>query len=485
MDRSSSGEHRVLVIGGGFGGLQVVKHLRRAPVRVTLVDARNFHLFRPLTYQVATGALSPSDVTYPLRSMFGSAANVRVLLAEVSGFDLAGRRVWLATGGDSGAPDWLEYDTLVVAAGSSYSYFGHEEWRSVAAEVKSLESAVSVRSRVLGAFERAELATAETDRRTDLTFVVVGAGPTGVEIAGQIGELARDTLQHDFKAIDPGKARILLVEAGERILPAFPASLSAKAARSLEKLGVTPTSQRTVVDIDAEGVTLKAPDGSTELVPALTVIWAAGVQASDLATKLGEQAGAEIDKAGRVTVGEDLTLSGHPEVIALGDMVRVSDGEGGVLDLPGVAPVAIQQGHYAARLITGRLEGRSARPFRYLNKGNLATIGRGRAVADLGLIRLSGPPAFVIWLVVHIWYLIGFQNRLMVMLRWSISFLTSGRTQGSRIIVGDSGPRDTGPPDTRPPAAGALEAGPLDTGPPEARPREGGEGVRSEPQGQR
>ncbi len=367
--------------------------------------------------------------------MFGSAPNVRVLLAEVCGFDLAERRVLLAPGPDSDAPDWLPYDTLVVAAGSSYSYFGHEEWRSVAAEVKSLESAVSVRSGVLGAFERAELATVETDRQADMTFVVVGAGPTGVEIAGQIGELARDTLKHDFKAIDPARARILLVEMGERILSTFPESLSAKAARSLEKLGVTSTTQRTVIDIDAESVTLRAPNGSTERIAARTVIWAAGVRASGLAAKLGEQAGAEVDEAGRVTVGRDLALPGHPEVFALGDMARVSDGAGGALKLPGVAPVAIQQGHYAARLITRRLEDRSARPFRYLNKGNLATIGRGRAVADLGLIRLSGPPAFVIWLVVHIWYLIGFQNRLVVMLRWSISFLTSGRTQGSRIIV--------------------------------------------------
>lgn len=430
---ASSG-HRVVVIGGGFGGIQVVKDLRRAPVSVTLIDRRNFHLFQPLTYQVATGALSPSDVTYPLRAIFGSDPNVSVMLEEVTGFDLDGRRVLLATDEHHAAPRAIEYDTLVLAAGSSYSYFGHDEWREVAGEVKSLESAIAVRSRVLDAFERAEVSTDRADCQAELTFVVVGAGPTGVEIAGQIAELARDTLQQYFKRIDPGDARILLVETGDRILTTFPPSLSAKATRALEKLGVTPTLNRTVVDIDRDGVSLQGPGDETQRVQARTVIWAAGVRASSLAGKLGELVGAEVDKAGRVTVNRDLTLPGHPEVIVLGDMVRVSDGAGGVQPLPGVAPVAIQQGAYAARLVRDRLIGRETRPFRYLDKGNLATIGRGRAVADLPLIRLSGLPAWMIWLGVHIWYLIGFQNRLVVLLRWSISFLTSGRAQGSRII---------------------------------------------------
>lgn len=436
MVRVAGGRHRVLVVGGGFGGLQVVKNLRRAPVDVTLVDSRNFHLFQPLTYQVATGSLSPSDVTYPLRAMFGSAPNVRVLLAEVIGFDLAARRVLLEHSAGSDAPESLEYDTLVVAAGSSYSYFGHDEWREVAGEVKSLESAIAVRSHVLLAFERAELALGARDRRAEMTFVVVGAGPTGVEIAGQLGELARGTLQASFQTIDPGEARILLVETGDRILASFPESLSRKATKSLRMLGVTPTLNRTVVDIACDGVSLQAPDRSTERIAARTVIWAAGVRASRLAQKLGQQSGADVDQAGRVTVRSDLTLASHPEVIALGDMVSVSDEHGGTQSLPGVAPVAIQQGHYAARLIIRRLQGKSARRFRYVNKGNLATIGRGRAVADLGVIRLSGLPAWLIWLIVHIFYLIGFQNRLVVMLRWSISFLTSGRVQGSRIITG-------------------------------------------------
>lgn len=435
MPVSSPDTHRVVVIGGGFGGIQVVKHLRHAPVSVTLVDCRNFHLFQPLTYQVATGALSPSDVSYPLRSIFGAYPNVSVLLAEVTGFDLEAREVKLDNGGRSDAPASLPYDTLVVAAGSSYSYFGHEEWRQVAGEVKSLESAIEVRSRVLDAFERAEATTTDSDRDADLTFVVVGAGPTGVEIAGQIGELARDTLQHYFKRIDPSEAKIILVETADRILTSFSQSLSDKAARSLRRLGVTPTVQRTVVDIDRDGVTLRAPGGQTERVAARTVIWAAGVRASGLAQKLGDATQAPVDKAGRVQVQPDLTIAGHPDVIAIGDMATVSDGAGGTRKLPGVAPVAIQQGAYVGRLITGRCRGVPPRkPFKYLDKGNLATIGRGRAIAERGPIRLSGLPAWGIWFGVHIWYLIGFQNRLVVLLRWAISFLTSGRQQGSRII---------------------------------------------------
>jgi NADH dehydrogenase len=429
----------VVVIGGGFGGMELVKRLRGAPgISVTLVDWRNFHLFQPLTYQVATGSLSPSDVTYPLRSLFGSAPNVNVLLAEVSGFDLAAHKVLLAGDEPTHPPSSLDYDTLVVAAGSSYSYFGHEEWREVAGEVKSLESALSVRSRVLTAFERAEMASDGRERAAAATFVVVGGGPTGVEIAGQIGELARDTLHRDFKNVHSGDVRILLVEMDDRLLTAFPESLSAKASRALRAVGVTPRVNRTVVDIDTDGVTLKAPDDSTERVSACTVIWAAGVRASGLASKLGEQSGADIDRAGRVAVGPDLTLPGHPEVIVLGDMASVRDQHGEPLKLPGLAPVAIQQGHYAARLIQQHLSGRSTRAFHYINKGNLATIGRGRAVADLGVIRLSGPLAWLIWLGVHIWYLIGYQNRLVVMLRWSVSFLSHGRAQGSRIIAGVS-----------------------------------------------
>jgi NADH:ubiquinone reductase (H+-translocating) len=427
--------HRVVVIGGGFGGIHVVKHLRHSPVTVTLVDCRNFHLFQPLTYQVATGSLSPGDITYPLRSLFGSDANVRVALAEVTGFDLEARKVLLESDRRHETPKELEYDTLVVAAGSSYSYFGHDEWREVAGEVKSLESALEVRSRILAALERAELASERSDRDAETTFVVVGGGPTGVEIAGQIGELTRDMLKRYFKHIDADEARIVLVETADRILTAFPESLSAKATKELEKIGVTVKVRTTVVDIDRDGVTLQSPDGSSERLQARTVIWAAGVRASGLATKLGELAHVDVDRAGRLTVEPDLTLPGHPEVIALGDMVNVRSANGGLQSLPGLAPVAIQQGEYAARLVRHRLDGRPTAPFRYFDKGNLATVGRGSAVAEIGFLRLSGLPAWVIWLVVHIFYLIGYQNRLVVILRWSISFFSSGRAQGSRIIM--------------------------------------------------
>jgi NADH:quinone reductase (non-electrogenic) len=436
--------HRVAVVGGGFGGINAVERLRKLPVDITLVDRRNFHLFQPLSYQVATGALSPGEVAYPLRALFAKADNVSVLLAEVTGFDLGARRLELEPVDGGPEPDPVEYDTLIVAAGSSYSYFGHEEWRENAAEVKSLESALKVRSEILSAFERAELADDPGERAAQLTFVIVGGGPTGAEMAGQIGELARDTLPRDFRSFDSRSARVLLVEAGDRLLNAFPPSLSAKAARSLERLGVTPVLDRTVVGIDKGSVTLQAPDGSTEEIPTRTVIWAAGVSASSLAGMLGEQAGAEVDGAGRVAVDDRLTLKGHPEVLVLGDMARVHDAQGKAVDLPGVAPVAIQQGRYAAQLVADRFEGRTAAPFHYHDKGNVATLGRGAAIADLGLVRLGGVLAWFVWLVIHLWYLIGFQNRLLVLIRWSVSFVTHGR--GARLInvYGDGDARDAG-----------------------------------------
>lgn len=423
--------HRVAIVGGGFGGLRAAQHLRASPVQITLIDRRNFHLFQPLTYQVATGALSAGEVTYPLRGMFKSSPNVRVMLAEVAGFDLARREVLLDDVPGVTAPPSVAYDTLIVAAGSSYSYFGHEEWREFAAEVKTLESATAVRSRLLRAFENAEIASAD-EREAEMTFVVVGAGPTGVEMAGQIGELARDTLRDEFRSIDPRNARVLLLDAADRVLPTFPPSLSARAKRSLERLGVTPMTLQTVIGVDAESVTVSGQDGTEVRIPARTVIWAAGVTASGLGTRLSELTGAGVDASGRLTVERDLSIAGHPEVIAVGDMVRVRDDRGGVLALPGVAPVAIQQGRYAAQLITDRLQGRPTPPFRYRDKGNVATIGRGRAVAHLHLVKLSGLPAWIVWLVVHLWYLIGFQNRVLVMINWSFSFFTHGRS--ARII---------------------------------------------------
>ena len=424
--------HRVVVIGGGFGGLQAVQKLARMPVEVTLIDRRNFHLFQPLTYQVATGALSAEEVAYPLRAIFKRRRNVRVLLGEVRNVDLEDRTVQVEPGAREGGPLTIPYDTLIAAGGSRYSYFGHDEWETYAHEVKSLESALNVRAQILSAFEAAELETDEERRRAWLTFVVVGAGPTGVEMAGQIGELARDTLRRDFRVMDPREGRVLLVEMADRVLTTFPPSLSEKASRSLEHLGVTPLLSHTVVDIDDESVTVEAHGGASEHIPARTVIWAAGVTAASLARRLGEATGAEVDRAGRVSVGPELTLPGHPEVIALGDMVRVHGEDGALQDLPGIAPVAMQQGRYAAELVKARLRGKDPGPFRYRDKGNLATIGRARAVADLHAVRLSGFPAWVTWLVVHLWYLIGFQNRLLVLIRWSFSFFTRGR--GGRVI---------------------------------------------------
>jgi NADH dehydrogenase len=426
--------HRVVVIGGGFGGLRAVQALRNAPVEITLVDRRNFHLFQPLSYQVATGALSPGEVAYPLRAIFKSQRNVRVLLAEVADFDFEARRVHLS---DAVAMDTVSdpvtYDTLIVAAGSSYSYFGHENWREFAAEVKTLESAIAVRAEILRAFEAAEMTEDPEARQAHLTFMVVGAGPTGVEMSGQIAELARDTLRDNFRSIDTGTARVIMVDALDRVLTSFPHSLSRKAQRSLEGLGVTVRLNRTVVGIDHDSVTLSAPDDSTERIEAKTVIWAAGVTASPLAKRLGELSGAEVDKAGRLTVEGDLTLPGHPEVLALGDMVRVRGADGEPVTYPGVAPVGIQQGRYAGTLVADRLAGRTTKPFHYFDKGNLATIGRGRAVAQIKFLKLSALPAWLLWLGVHLWYLIGFQNRLLVLLKWSISFFTHGRS--ARIIT--------------------------------------------------
>jgi NADH dehydrogenase len=428
--------HRVVVVGGGFGGLPAALGLRRAPVEITLVDRRNFHLFQPLTYQVATGALSPGEIAYPLRAIFKRSRNVRVLLAEVADFDLEGRELHLRPVSGVPAPERLSYDTLIVGGGSSYSYFGHEEWGEHAAEVKSLESALIMRSKLLRAFEAAESEPDPARRAAWLTFVVVGAGPTGVEMAGQIAELARDTLRRDFRAVDPRRSRILLVETADRVLTTFPPSLSKKAERALERLGVTVLTGSTVTEVDADGVTVVSGDGEAERIASRAVVWAAGVTASSLAGRLAELSGAERDRAGRLTVEPDLTLPGHPEVFAIGDMVRLRDADGTPVVLPGVAPVAMQQGRYVARVVRARLGGQESRGFRYRDKGNLATIGRAAAVADIKGIHLSGLLAWSTWLVVHLWYLVGFQNRILVFIRWSVSFATRGR--GARLITGEA-----------------------------------------------
>jgi NADH dehydrogenase len=426
MDASNT--PRVVVVGGGFGGLQAVRRLENAPVEVTLVDRRNFHLFQPLLYQVATGALAPAEIAAPLRGVFKRARNVRVLLAEVTRFDLERKLVQLVGLPNGGDELELPYDTLVVAGGSRYSYFGHDAWQEHAPDLKSLEGALAIRARILTAFEAAEVERDAERRQAWLTFVVVGGGPTGVEIAGQIAELAHDTLRRDFRSIDTSTARILLVETADRVLTAFPPSLSTKSERALERLGVTTLVGHTVVDVGPESVRVQANGGVEETYAARTTLWAAGVTASELGASLAAAASTEVDGAGRVSVGADLTLPGHPEVFAIGDMVRV----GGEL-LPGLAPVAMQQGRYVARVVLNRLRGADTKPFRYVDKGNLATIGRSKAVADIKGLHLSGFVAWAAWLLVHLFYLIGFQNRILVLVRWTFSFLTHGR--GARLIT--------------------------------------------------
>jgi NADH dehydrogenase len=426
-------EHLVVVVGGGFGGLQAVRGLRRAPVDVTLVDRQNFHLFQPLAYQVATGALSAAEIAAPLRAVFKRQANTRVLLAEVTGFDLDRRQVILDPLVNGNGRRAVPYDTLIVAGGSHYSYFGHDDWHRYAPELKSMAGALDIRRRILSAFEAAELEEDPQRRQSWLTFVVVGAGPTGVEMAGQIAELARDTLHRDFRAADTRTARVYLVEATDRVLTSFPEQLSHKAERALEQLGVTVVLAGTVIDVGADSVAVQSPNGDIQRINARTAIWAAGVRASGLAAALGRAAGTGVDRGGRVTVSPDLTLPGHPEVFAIGDMVTIQTTEGTTAPFPGLAPVAIQQGRYVARVIRKRLGGRPSRPFHYVDKGNLATIGRSKAVADIKGLHLSGFPAWATWLTVHLFYLIGFENRLLVLLRWTISFITHGR--GSRLIV--------------------------------------------------
>jgi NADH:ubiquinone reductase (H+-translocating) len=432
------GRHRVVVVGGGFGGLQAVRSLRRAPVDVTLVDRRNFHLFQPLLYQVATGALSPDEIATPLRVILKRQKNVRVMLGEVCDFDLDRRRLVLdaLASGDNGLV--LPYDTLIIAGGSRYSYFGHDEWRPFALEIKSVESTLGVRRRIFIAFEAAEIEHDPDRRDAWLTFVVVGGGPTGVEMAGQIAELARDTLPRDFRSVDPRRARILLVEASDRLLATFPSRLSTRAAQTLERLGVTVLLDTSIVDLDGEAVVCKGPDGESTHVPARTIVWAAGVVACELAGSLAAASGAPLDHTGRVAVGPDLTIQGHPDVIALGDMVSVHDAAGNEVAFPGLASTAMQQGRYAAQAVRRRARGEPSPPFRFVDKGNLATIGRAHAVAEIKGVQTSGMLAWLIWLSVHIFYLIGLQNRLLVLTRWAFSFVTRGR--GARLITGASTP---------------------------------------------
>ena len=409
---------RVLIIGGGFAGLNAAKRLGGVEgVEVTLIDRRNYHVFQPLLYQVAMAGLSPADIAAPIRSMLSEYSNIRVLLGTVQSLDLSGKTVATDIGEFS-------FDYLIVACGARHSYFGHDDWEKYAPGLKTLEDATEIRRRFLTAFEEAERITDEEERRKLLTFVIVGGGPTGVELAGAMGEVSRHTLAIDFRSINAGSARIVLIEAGPRILPSFSDKLSARAKRDLELIGVQVWTGSSVTSIDENGVQV-----GTQRLESRTVLWAAGVQAS----RIGRLAGLETDRQGRVAVEPDLSVKGHPNVFFAGDQAMFSHQTG--KPLPGTGSVAIQQGNYIGRTIVNELKGRPRHPFHFVDKGQMATIGRKRAVLEIGSIKLSGWFAWVAWLVVHIYYLTGFRNRLLVVLQWAWSYMTWGR--GARLIMGD------------------------------------------------
>lgn len=417
----------VVVVGGGFGGLHVVRELSRAPVTITWIDRRNFHLFQPLLYQVATGGLSPANIAAPLRALVKRQRNVRTLLAEVTAFDLKMQHVLTSSG-------TIAFDYLVVAAGSTHSYFGNDEWAEHAPGLKSIEDATRIRATVLGAFEAAERESDPSEREACLTFVIVGAGPTGVELAGAIAELASRTLRKDFRDIDPASARIILVEAEDAVLGTYPARLSESARRSLEQLGVTVRLNTRVERID-DGVVEVSSDESTETIRSRTILWGAGVQASPLASALADAADTEVetDRAGRIAVDDYLALPGHPNVYAIGDMAHCEDESGNLL--PGVAPVAIQQGRYVARRIAAAAAHRptDSRAFRYKDRGSMATIGRRAAVAWIGRWKFAGTLAWLLWLFIHIVQIVRFENRLLVFIQWGWNYLTFNRA--ARLIT--------------------------------------------------
>ncbi len=415
----------VVIIGGGFGGLYAARSLKGTPVQVTLIDRRNFHLFQPLLYQVATGWLSPADIASPLRAVLKRHRNVQVLLAEATDIDVTNRRVILKDGE-------VHYDTLLVATGARHHYFGNTQWEQFAPGLKTIEDATEIRRRILFAFEAAERESDPERVRSWLTFVIVGGGPTGVELAGTLGELTKDTLRHDFRHINPAESHILLVEGTERILPAYPADLSAKAATALARLGVSVRTGATVTDVQTDAVTLRDNEQS-EQVATRTVVWAAGVQASPLGRILATATGAELDRAGRVVVASDLTIPGHPDIFVIGDLAHCRNQNG--QPLPGVAPVAMQQGQYVAELIRHRLRGQTLPPFRYRDRGSMAIVGRAEAVADMSGRHFSGLLAWLVWLFIHLINLVEFENRLLVVIQWAWNYFT--RNRSARLITGE------------------------------------------------
>ncbi len=427
INAENQSPHHVVVVGGGFGGLYAAKALSRDKnVFVTLIDKRNFHLFQPLLYQVATGTLSPADISSPLRSVLNHSKNTQVLMGEVLDINPQTQKVTLHD-------QELTYDSLIVATGVSHHYFGNDNWEQVAPGLKTVEDALEMRRKIFVAFEAAEKETDLEKRRAWLTFVVVGGGPTGVELAGAIAELAYTTLRKDFRNIDTSEAKILLIEGMDRILPPYTPELSAKAELSLTKLGVTVKTKALVTDI-ADDIVIMRQEDKVEQIPAKTVLWAAGVKASPMGAILAEKTGAELDRVGRVVVAPDLSVPNYPNIFVVGDLASFSHQNS--KPLPGVAPVAMQEGSYVAKLIQNTIEGKKSVPFRYLDRGSLAVIGRNAAVVDLGFVKFSGILAWLTWVFVHIYFLIEFDNKLVVMLQWGWNYWT--RNRGARLITGES-----------------------------------------------
>jgi NADH dehydrogenase len=418
--------YRVLILGGGFGGLLAAQKLRRAPVQVTLIDRRNFHLFQPLMYQVATGSLSPGDIAAPLRSVLSSQKNTQVLLGEAADIDPAAKRVILQDGGV------FEYDSLIVATGSQTSYYGNDSWRPWAPSLKSVEEATAIRHKLFNAFERAERAETEEEARNWLTFVIVGAGATGMELAGALAEIANQTLKHDFRRINPTTARIILMEGGDRVLPAYPEELSLKAEKLVTRLGVRIEKGVMVTCVDEDGVTFKRGDAS-ERQAAKTVLWAGGVTTNAFGKTLAARTKAETDRSGRIKVTPQLTVPNYPDIFVVGDLAASVDEKG--KPLPGVAQVAMQGGVYAAKTIRARVAGKpEPPPFHYFNKGDMAVIGRAAAVANIFGFHVSGLFAWLVWLFVHLMYIVEFQSRVIVFIQWGFEYLTFSR--GARLITG-------------------------------------------------
>jgi NADH dehydrogenase len=421
-------QHRVVILGGGFGGLAAALKLKRAPVAVTLIDRRNFHLFQPLMYQVATGSLSPGEIAAPLRGVLSRQKNTQVLLGEAIDVDPDAKRVILRDGA------YFEYDSLIVATGSQTSYYGNDSWREWAPSLKSVEEATAIRHKILYAFERAERSATAEEARAWITFVIVGAGATGLELSGALAEIARETLRHDFRKINPQEARIILMEGAPRVLGAFPEDLSAKAEKLVARLGVEVIKGVSVTNISAEGVTFKRGD-SVETLTAKTVLWAGGVMATPFGTKLAERTKAETDRSGRIKVNRDLTVPNYPGIFIIGDLAHAADKNG--KSLPGVAQVAMQGGAYAAKAIRARLKSKRELPaFHYFNKGDMAVIGRAAAVANIFGFHFSGLPAWLIWLFVHLIYIVQFQSRVLVFIQWGFEYFTFSR--GARLITGEA-----------------------------------------------